>query len=69
LELVYGIGNIVLNWLLGNIDMHFVICTNFSQRSSIIIGISNITCKLYLIYEFNWHCCKTDFWHFVLSDL
>jgi hypothetical protein len=38
LDLVYGIGNIVFNWLLGNIDMHFVICTNFSQRSSIILG-------------------------------
>ena len=32
LELNYGIGNIVLNWLLDNTDMHFVICTNFSQR-------------------------------------
>ena len=38
LDLVYGIGNIVLNWLLDNIDMHFVICTYFSQHSSIILG-------------------------------
>jgi hypothetical protein len=38
LDLVYGIGNIVLNWLSDNIDMHFVICTYFSQHSSIILG-------------------------------
>ena len=41
----------------------------FQSTLQYYFGIFNITCNVYLIYEFNWHCCKTEFWHFVLSDL
>jgi hypothetical protein len=41
----------------------------FQSTLQYYFGIFNITCNVYLIYEFNGHCCKTEFWHFVLSNL